>query len=86
LQAGKLEKTVKSEEPPEKNDGPVVILTAKTFNDIVFGKPRNVLIEFYAPWYARPPMTPDTLRTCSSAVRCQPCSWCSIVSTATAPW
>lgn len=50
LQAGKLEKTVKSEEPPEKNDGPVVVLTAKTFNDIVFGKPRNVLIEFYAPW------------------------------------
>jgi thiol-disulfide isomerase/thioredoxin len=49
-QAGKLEKTIKSEVPPEKNDGPVVVLTAKTFNDIVFGKPRNVLIEFYAPW------------------------------------
>jgi protein disulfide-isomerase A1 len=48
--AGKLEKAVKSEEPPADNDGPVTILTAKTFNDIVFGKPRNVLIEFYAPW------------------------------------
>lgn len=50
FEAGKLEKTIKSEVPPEKNDGPVVVLTAKTFNDIVFGKPRNVLIEFYAPW------------------------------------
>jgi len=47
LQAGKLEKTIKSEEPPANNDGPVTILTAKTFDDIVYGKQRNVLIEFY---------------------------------------
>lgn len=50
FKAGKLERTIKSEEPPADNSGPVTILTAKTFNDIVYGKPRNVLIEFYAPW------------------------------------
>ncbi len=49
-QAGKLEKTIKSEEPPADNSGPVTVLTAKTFDDIVYGKPRNVFIEFYAPW------------------------------------
>jgi hypothetical protein len=44
-----LEKEIKSEEPPAKNDGPVTIVTAKTFDEIVFGG-KDVLIEFYAPW------------------------------------
>jgi protein disulfide isomerase len=46
---GKLEKTIKSEEPPANNDGPVKVVTAKTFDDLVFAN-KNVLIEFYAPW------------------------------------
>mmetsp|Transcript_2672 Transcript_2672/g.7943 ORF Transcript_2672/g.7943 Transcript_2672/m.7943 type:complete len:497 (+) Transcript_2672:181-1671(+) len=50
FKAGKLEKVVKSEDPPADNSGPVTILTAKTFNDIVFGNSRNVFVEFYAPW------------------------------------
>ena len=49
LQAGKLEKVVKSEEPPKDNSGPVKVVTANTFDDIVFSG-KDVLIEFYAPW------------------------------------
>lgn len=44
-------KVIKSEEAPETNDGPVTVLTANTFDEIVtLGK--NVMIEFYAPWCA----------------------------------
>ncbi len=49
LQAGKLEKVVKSEDPPADNSGPVKVVTAKTFDEIVFSG-NDVLIEFYAPW------------------------------------
>lgn len=31
-----FEKVVKSEEPPADNSGPVKVVTAKTFDDIVF--------------------------------------------------
>ena len=48
-QAGKVERFIKSEETPADNDGPVKIVTANTFNEIVFGG-KDVLIEFYAPW------------------------------------
>lgn len=49
FQAGKLEATIKSEDPPEKNDGPVKVVTAKTFDEIVRSG-NDVLLEFYAPW------------------------------------
>lgn len=49
FKAGKIEKTVKSEEPPAENDGPVTVVVGKTFEEIVMGA-KNVLIEFYAPW------------------------------------
>ena len=49
LQAGKLEKVIKSEDPPKDNTGPVKVVTAKTFDEIVFSG-NDVLIEFYAPW------------------------------------
>ena len=52
LQAGKLEKHVKSEEPPKKNKGPVKIVTGSTFEEFVSAKGQNTLIEFYAPWCA----------------------------------
>lgn len=48
-QAGKVERFIKSEEEPADNNGPVKIVTANTFDDIVFGG-KDVLIEFYAPW------------------------------------
>ena len=40
---------MKSEDPPKDNSGPVKVVTAKTFDEIVFSG-KNVLIEFYAPW------------------------------------
>lgn len=49
FEAGKLEKVVKSEDPPADNSGPVKVVTAKTFDEIVFSG-NDVLIEFYAPW------------------------------------
>jgi len=49
---GKLEPFVRSEPIPESNDGPVKIVVAKTFNEIVIDSDADVLIEFYAPWCA----------------------------------
>ena len=49
VQAGKLEKVIKSEDAPADNSGPVKVVTANTFDDIVFSG-KDVLIEFYAPW------------------------------------
>lgn len=47
---GKLKPDVKSEEVPEKNDGPVKVVVGKSFKEIVMDKSKDVLIEFYAPW------------------------------------
>jgi len=47
---GKIEAHVKSEPIPESNDGPVTVVTGKTFDEIVMDKSKDVLIEFYAPW------------------------------------
>lgn len=49
VQAGKVPKFIKSEETPKDNDGPVKIVTANTFEEVVFGG-KDILIEFYAPW------------------------------------
>lgn len=48
--AGKLTATVRSEEIPEKNDGPVKIVVGKTWDSIVMDDSKDVFIEFYAPW------------------------------------
>ena len=48
-QAGKVPKFIKSEETPKDNDGPVKVVTANTFEEVVFGG-KDILIEFYAPW------------------------------------
>jgi len=48
--AGTLAPTVKSEEPPAENDGPVKIVVGKTFDSIVLDSTKDVLVEFYAPW------------------------------------
>jgi len=49
--AGKLNPTLKSEEPEAADtEGPVTILRGKTFNDIVINNTKDVLVEFYAPW------------------------------------
>ena len=45
-----IQPTIKSEEIPEKNDEPVKVVVAKTFDQIVYDDSKNVLVEFYAPW------------------------------------
>ncbi|XP_053318276.1 protein disulfide-isomerase A3 [Spea bombifrons] len=47
---GKLKKYLKSEPVPENNDGPVKVLVAENFDEIVNDDSKDVLIEFYAPW------------------------------------
>lgn len=48
--AGKLEPSIKSEPVPESQDGPVTIVVAKNYDDIVLDDKKDVLVEFYAPW------------------------------------
>jgi len=47
---GKVEPSIKSEPIPEKQEGPVQIVVAKNYDDIVLDDSKDVLIEFYAPW------------------------------------
>jgi protein disulfide-isomerase A1 len=47
---GKIEPSIKSEPIPETQDGPVTVVVAKNYKDIVMDDTKDVLIEFYAPW------------------------------------
>jgi len=47
---GKAKPRFKSEKPPKKNSGPVKVVVANTFEQIVNDDSKDVLIEFYAPW------------------------------------
>jgi protein disulfide-isomerase A1 len=48
--SGKMEPSVKSEPIPETQEGPVTVVVAKNYNDVVLDDTKDVLIEFYAPW------------------------------------
>ncbi|KAJ8335149.1 hypothetical protein SKAU_G00407880 [Synaphobranchus kaupii] len=48
--AGRLKRYLKSESVPESNSGPVKVVVAETFEEIVNDAEKDVLIEFYAPW------------------------------------
>lgn len=48
--AGKLKRQVKSEAASENNDGPVKVVVADNFEEIVNNPSKDVLVEFYAPW------------------------------------
>ncbi|KAH8727233.1 thioredoxin-like domain-containing protein [Phaeosphaeriaceae sp. PMI808] len=48
--AGKVEPSIKSEPIPESQDGPVSVVVAKNYKDIVIDNDKDVLVEFYAPW------------------------------------
>jgi len=48
--AGKLDPSIKSEPVPENQDGPVTIIVAKNYDEIVLDDKKDVLVEFYAPW------------------------------------
>jgi len=47
---GSLQPTVKSEDIPADNSGPVKVVVAKNFDQIVLDPAKDVLVEFYAPW------------------------------------
>lgn len=47
---GKIQPSVKSEPIPEKQDGPVTVLVAHSFKELVIDNDKDVLVEFYAPW------------------------------------
>jgi len=47
---GSLSPTVKSEEIPATQDGPVYVLVGKAFESVVMDETKDVLVEFYAPW------------------------------------
>lgn len=48
--AGKIEPSLKSEEIPETQEGPVTVVVGKNYEQIVLDDSKDVLIEFYAPW------------------------------------
>ncbi len=48
--AGKIEASIKSEPIPEKQDGPVTVVVAKNYQEVVIDNDKDVLVEFYAPW------------------------------------
>lgn len=48
--AGKVDPSIKSEPIPESNDGPVTVIVAKNYKDVVIDNDKDVLVEFYAPW------------------------------------
>lgn len=48
--AGKVEPSIKSEPIPESQDGPVAVVVAKNYDDLVINNDKDVLLEFYAPW------------------------------------
>ena len=48
--AGKIEPSIKSEPIPEKQEGPVTVVVAKNYEELVMKNDKDVLLEFYAPW------------------------------------
>ena len=46
---GKVEPSIKSEPVPEKQEGPVQVVVAHNYKEIV-EEDKDVLLEFYAPW------------------------------------
>ncbi|KAL9098832.1 MAG: hypothetical protein Q9163_005575 [Psora crenata] len=47
---GKIEPSVKSEPIPEKQEGPVQVVVAKNYKEVVLENENDVLLEYYAPW------------------------------------
>ncbi|OJD17808.1 protein disulfide-isomerase domain [Emergomyces pasteurianus Ep9510] len=47
---GKIEPSIKSEPIPEKQEGPVTVVVALNYEEIVMDNDKDVLLEFYAPW------------------------------------
>ncbi|EMR08306.1 protein disulfide-isomerase domain [Pneumocystis murina B123] len=46
----RLVPSIKSEPIPETQEGPVTVVVAKNFREVVIESSKDVLVEFYAPW------------------------------------
>jgi len=49
---GDIPHSIKSEPVPISQDGPVYVVVADSFEDVVYDKEKDVLLEIYAPWCA----------------------------------
>ena len=47
---GKVEPSIKSEPIPDTQEGPVEVVVAHNYEDVVINNNKDVLVEFYAPW------------------------------------
>lgn len=47
---GTIAPSIKSEPVPETQEGPVYVVVANNFEDVVINNEKDVLVEFYAPW------------------------------------
>lgn len=47
---GKLEPSIKSDPVPKTQPGPVTVVVANNYKDVVLDNKKDVLLEFYAPW------------------------------------
>lgn len=47
---GKVEPSIKSEPIPETQEGPVTVVVAHSYKELVIDNDKDVLLEFYAPW------------------------------------
>lgn len=47
---GKVEPSIKSEPIPETQEGPVTVVVAHSYQELVVDNEKDVLLEFYAPW------------------------------------
>jgi protein disulfide-isomerase A1 len=65
---GSLKPSVKSEPIPEKQEGPVTVVVAHTYKDIVLDDSKDVLIELYAPWVHTIPIFQQPLFNVLSSV------------------
>ncbi|CBZ50675.1 protein disulfide isomerase [Neospora caninum Liverpool] len=50
VDAGKIERSLKSEPVPEKQDEAVKVVVGKNFEEMVIQKDKDVMLEIYAPW------------------------------------
>jgi len=47
---GKISPSIKSEPIPETQEGPVTVVVAHNYQDVIINNEKDVLVEFYAPW------------------------------------
>lgn len=70
LLEGQLDPPPKSAPIPETQDGPVVTLVGKQFDEIVFDDSKDVFLELYTTWYA---LFPSRLSKLIFPLRCGHC-------------